>query len=76
MRVEFQIRVFVLGYGKQIMPIEQDQLELEESIVDDDLVSIFDLLTKWDFEDNQREMSVLRTDPPTSSPEDQSLVQR
>lgn len=41
------------------------------SIVDDDLVSFFDLLAQYDFEDKKAELSALKTDPPMSSPGDQ-----
>ena len=58
------------------MPIRQDKIETEESIVDDDLVSFFDLLARFDFEDRQKEMSALRPDSPSSSPGDQVLAQR
>lgn len=47
----------------------------ELDIVDDDLVAVFELLAKWDFEDKQEDPSELKTDPPTSSPGDQFSAQ-
>lgn len=48
-----------------------ESVEGIESVVDDDLVSFFDLLAQYDFEDKKMELSALKTDPPTSSPGDQ-----
>lgn len=40
----------------------------EESIVDNDLVSFFDLLAQFDYEDNQKEKLVLSSDSLVSAP--------
>lgn len=41
----------------------EERSEKSESVVDDDLVSFFDLLAQFDFEDKQKEASGLTTDP-------------
>ena len=44
----------------------------KETVVDNDLVSFFDLLARYDYEDKQKEKSGLKTDPPDSAPGGQS----
>ena len=39
-----------------------------ETIVDGDLVSFFDRLAQYDYEDKQKEKTQLKTDPPASAP--------
>ena len=39
-----------------------------DGIVDCDTVGFFDLLARFDYEDQQREKSALKTDPPRSAP--------
>ena len=41
----------------------EERPEKSESIVDDDLVSFFDLLAQYDFEDKKKEASGLETGP-------------
>lgn len=47
---------------------QENSIPQDESVVDADLVAIFDLLAQWDFEDKQKEKAALKTDPRSSSP--------
>lgn len=53
------------------MELEADENKRSEDIVDDDLVSFFDLLAQYDYEDKKAEQSALKTDPRMSAPEGQ-----
>lgn len=48
--------------------MEVDNIQVKEGIIDNDLVSFFDLLASFDFEDKQKEKSEINKDLIVSAP--------
>ncbi len=48
--------------------METEQVKSNPPVVDDEIVSFFDLLARFDFEDRQRESSVPASDSPVLTP--------
>ncbi len=54
--------------------MESEPFKVQQEIVDNDIVSFFDLLAKFDFEDQQKAGSVSASDPSVQTPSEGSLI--
>ncbi len=53
--------------------MEDEVLKVDSEVIDNDIVSFFDLLAKFDFEDQQKDSSVSVIDPSVKTPSEGSM---